>query len=125
MINKLEPHQIIVVGTNAAGIHSGGAAAQAYRDFGALMGQARGAIGGQSYGIVTLDYQLQKMPIVLIAGEAKLLMSCALANQNREFLLTAVGCGIAGFTVEEIAPLFRNMPGNVVLPSEFKLKGDF
>ena len=119
MITKLEPRQMIVVGTNDMGLHASGAAAQAYRDFGALMGQARGALGGQSYGIATLDRDMQKVPLEDIASQARDLKTCALANPDKEFLLTAVGCGIAGFSVEEIAPLFQNAPSNVVLPDEF------
>lgn len=114
MITSLKPNQIFVCGTNEAGIHAGGAAAQAYKDFGALMGQSRGAIGGQSYGVITLDHNMQKVSLKDIENQARDLATCALANPNKEFLLTPVGTGIAGFTIDEMSPLFDNMPENVI-----------
>lgn len=112
-ITRLEPHQVLVIGTNAAGIHAGGAAAQAHRDFGAFLGQSQGAIGGQSYGIVTLDFDMQKVPLDSIAYQSDDLRVCALANPDREFLLTPIGTGIAGFTIDEIKPFFDNLPDNI------------
>lgn len=113
MITELKPNQIIIVGTNAIGIHGGGAAAQAYRDFGALMGCSKGPIGGQSYGIVTLDDQMQKVPLGYLMQQAYELETIARANPNTEFLLTPVGTGIAGFSMKEIEPIFTALPENV------------
>ncbi len=114
MINHLEPHQIIIVGTNAMGAHGGGAAAQAYKDFGALWGQSEGCIGGQCYGIVTLDAVLKKVSLGYIGLQANRLKEVAKENPDKEFLLTPVGTGIAGFTMDEIDPLFENLPDNIV-----------
>lgn len=45
------------------------------------------------------------------------------AKEHREltFLVTRIGCGIAGFRDEEIAPLFREAicVENIILPKEF------
>jgi hypothetical protein len=119
-ITKLEPHQYIVIGTNELGLHLGGAAAQAHEDFGALWGVARGCIGGQSYGIVTLDEDMVKMPLSDIDQQAKSLRLTALVNPEKEFLVTRVGCGIACFADREIAPLFKGSPSNVILPKEWE-----
>jgi hypothetical protein len=113
MITELKLNQFIVVGTNAMGLHAGGAAAQAYRDFGALYGCSEGPIGGQSYGIVTLGYQMEKVPVSYLEEQAERLRMTALANPNIQFLLTPVGTGIAGFTKEEVEPIFTALPQNV------------
>lgn len=77
------------------------------------MGCFKGPIGGQSYGVVTLDNQMKKMPLESIQAQAEDLKMVALANPNTEFLLTPVGTGIAGFSIEEIEPIFTAMPENV------------
>lgn len=114
MITELEPHQILVVGTNARGNHAGGAAAMAHKAFGALMGEAEGAIGGQSYGIVTLDENMRRVSLGYILEQAQRLWFVAWRNPSYEFLLTPVGTGIAGFSIDEIWPLFSAMPSNVI-----------
>lgn len=113
MINELEPHQIIVVGTNSAGIHAGGAAAQAHRHFGALMGCAAKSIGGQSYGIVTLDFDMKRVSPLYLASQAEDLRTIAFANPDKEFLLTPIGTGIAGFDIKMIEEIFTNLPENI------------
>lgn len=113
MINELKPNQVIVVGTNAAGIHAGGAAAQAHRHFGALMGCAEGPIGGQSYGIVTLDYDMKQVRVEYLGRQSEVLRTVAFANPDTEFLLTPVGTGIAGFDLETIEGVFIDLPENV------------
>jgi hypothetical protein len=119
MIMSLKPNQIFVFGTNKLGLHGGGAAYQAHRDFGALYGVAEGPTGGQTYGIVTLDKDMKKVPLSYIEKQAERLALVAMANPDYEFLLTPVGTGIAGYSVEDIAPLFQGMPENIILPSEF------
>lgn len=112
MITELLPNQIFVFGSNAMGIHGGGAALQA-REFGALYGLSSGATGGQTYGIVTLDHNMQKVSLPYIKEQAEQLGFIATTNPDYEFLLTPVGTGIAGFSKEEIEPLFENLPPNV------------
>ena len=112
MIDELLPNQIFVFGSNANGIHAGGAALQA-RKFGALYGAAEGPTGGQTYGIITLDRDMQKIPLRYIESQVEQLKLIAQANPDYEFLLTPVGTGIAGFTYEEIEPLFTNLPNNI------------
>jgi hypothetical protein len=114
MITELKPNEIIVVGTNMLGNHYGGAAKQAYDNFGALWGEGFGSLGGQSYGIVTLNESMQKVSIGYIEQQAVKLRIIAGSNLNKRFLLTPVGTGIAGFTYEEIKPLFEDLPGNII-----------
>jgi len=114
MINELKPNGYIVVGTNALGLHYGGAARQAYMNFGALIGQSRGCIGGQSYGIVTLDADMQKVSIEAIKKQRRELEIIARSNPDKIFYLTPIGTGIAGFTFDEIEPLFEKLPENII-----------
>ena len=100
-IEKLNPNQVFVFGSNAHGHHAGGAARQALEKFGARWGQAKG-LQGQSYGIVTLDENMRKVSLHYIRLQLVQLAEFATANPEKEFLLTAIGCGIAGFKVEEM-----------------------
>ena len=114
-ITHLEENEIFVFGSNLAGSHGGGAARIAYEKFGAIWGQGVG-LQGQSYGIPTMHGGTDKIkPFVDQFIE--------FASQHPEytFLVTKVGCGIAGFTIAEIAPLFAEAKTleNVVLPIEF------
>lgn len=122
MITELKDNQIFVFGSNARGFHAGGAARQALEKFGARWGQAKG-LQGQSYGIVTLDENMRKVPLSYIRLQLVQLAEFAAANPEKEFLLTAIGCGIAGFPVAHIAAICRDIygwPSNVIFPNEFK-----
>ena len=114
-ISNLKPNEIFVFGSNLAGMHGGGAAWIAYQRFGAIMGQGVG-LQGQSYAIPTMQGGVETIkPYVDAFVE--------FANQHKEykFLVTKIGCGIAGFRNEEIAPLFESAIDleNVILPKEF------
>ena len=120
MIEKLKDNQVFVFGSNANGHHAGGAARQALEKFGARWGQAKG-LQGQSYGIVTLDEAMRKVPLSYIRLQLVQLAEFAANNPEKEFLLTAIGCGIAGFDVREIRAEVLDIwwPDNVVLPEDF------
>lgn len=120
-IESLKPNQVFVFGSNANGHHIGGAARQAYDHFGAIWGQA-GGMQGQSYGIITLDENMQKVPIDYIGRQLQALNLQAKAMPKLEFLLTLIGCGIAGFSIEEIKSesIKIDWNDNVVVPDEFK-----
>jgi len=111
-ITSLEPNEIFVFGSNLKGMHGGGAAYIAYRKFGAIMGQGVG-LQGQSYAIPTMQGGVETIrPYVdEFIGFAK-------QHPELTFLVTRIGCGIAGFTDEEISPLFAEAHGveNIVLP---------
>ena len=112
IITELQPNEIFVFGSNLKGLHGGGASYIAYRKFGAVMGQGVG-LQGQSYAIPTMQGGVEK-----IRPYVEEFIQFAKENQNLTFLVTRIGCGIAGFTDMEIAPLFENAHNveNIVLP---------
>lgn len=115
-IIELFPNEIIVVGTNSEGAHYAGAAAQANRHFGLEWGVAAG-MSGQTYAFPTMD------GIEEIEKHVPVFFDCARRNPDKEFHVTALGCGIAGHKAEVVAPLFHGAPENCILPEEFKRKG--
>jgi hypothetical protein len=112
LITELKPNEIFVFCSNLQGMHGGGAAYIAYRKFGAVMGQGVG-LQGQSYGIPTMQGGVDT-----IKPYVDEFIEFAKQHQEMTFLVTRIGCGIAGFTDEEIAPLFEAAHNvkNIVLP---------
>lgn len=114
-ITSLEKDEVFVFGSNKDGQHSGGASAMAVAKFGAIMGQAEG-LQGQSYAITTDGVPEEAM-------YKSIDRFCDYAKDHPEltFLVTAVGCGSAGYTPYVVAPMFRKairLP-NVKLPKAF------
>ena len=111
-ITELKPDEIFVFGSNLRGMHGGGAAYVAYRKFGAIMGQGVG-LQGQSYAIPTMQGGVET-----IRPYVDEFIEFAKEHPELTFLVTRIGCGIAGFTDDEIAPLFRRAQDidNIVLP---------
>lgn len=118
-IEELKEDEIIVVGTNMAGSHCGGAARFAHERFGLEDGVGEG-LSGQTYAFPTLNKDFSKREIAqMIYSKAKL-YHVAHENLDKTFLLTKVGMGIAGFTLEEMREVFAgHVPYNVILPKEF------
>ena len=114
-IADLKPNDIFVFGSNLAGAHGGGAARLAYNRFGAVWGQGVG-LQGQSYAIPTMQGGVET-----IKPYVDELIEFTKQHPEYKFLVTRIGCGIAGFTPEEIAPLFTSAIelNNVVLPKDF------
>lgn len=114
-ITELRENEIFVFGSNLAGAHGGGAALLAYRKFGAVWGQGVG-LQGQSYGIPTMHGGVET-----IRPYVDEFIAFAKQHPELTFLVTKIGCGIAGFSVAEIAPLFASALDveNVLLPQEF------
>ena len=111
-ITELGQNEIFVFGSNGQGAHFGGAAATAFRKFGAKMGQAEG-LQGQSYAINTMDSKDEML------RQIERFLKFAEEHQELTFLVTEIGCGIAGYSPEQIAPAFKNVSKNVVLPDSF------
>lgn len=111
-IDSLAPGEIFVFGSNLKGRHAGGAAYAAYRKFGAVMGQGVG-LQGKSYAIPTMQGGVET-----IRPYVDEFIDFARSHPELTFLVTRIGCGIAGFTDDEIAPLFKNAHDaeNIVLP---------
>ena len=114
-ISKLQPGEIFVFGSNLRGMHGGGAAYAAYRKFGAIMGQGVG-LQGQSYAIPTMQGGVET-----IRPYVDEFIEFAKAHPELTFLVTRIGCGIAGFTDDEISPLFEKAHDveNIVLPKRW------
>lgn len=124
-IQELKENQIFVFGSNMNGNHAGGAARLAVEKFGAIMGRAEG-IQGQSYAIPTLDENMEKVAEEDLINYLANLRHFANEHPEKEFLLTAIGTGIAGFDTNYMAymVLRANLPGNVTIPEEFsKIRG--
>lgn len=114
-ITKLAPDEIFVFGSNLAGRHGGGAALTAMQHFGAEWGKGEG-IQGQSYAIPTMQGGVET-----IKPYVDRFLDLAYEWDETTFLVTRIGCGIAGFNPVEIAPLFDRALDmyNVVLPEDF------
>lgn len=118
-ITRLAPNEIFVFGSNIQGMHGGGAARMAYEHFGAVWGKGVG-LYGQSYAIPTMQGGVET-----IKPYVDDFLNFAVMHGELDFLVTEIGCGIAGFTPQEIAPLFfnaiENDIRNVYLPESFYL----
>ena len=111
-ITELKENEVFVFGSNLSGFHGGGAARIAADKFGAVWGQGVG-LQGQSYAIPTMQGGVDT-----IKPYVDDFISFAKDHPELTFLVTKIGCGIAGFTEEEIAPLFKDAHSldNVILP---------
>ena len=114
-IRQLGENEIFVFGSNLSGIHGGGAARVAVERFGAIWGQGVG-LQGQSYGIPTMHGGPEA--ILPYVDE---FIEFAKHHPELTFLVTRIGCGIAGFTTKEMAPLFAGAVEveNIHLPEDF------
>jgi hypothetical protein len=120
VITSLQPHEVFVFGSNRAGQHLGGVAHLAHEKFGAQMGVGEG-MAGQSYAFPTLDENMEQVSIEDIHNSVDILIETARNNPDKTFLITKVGCGIAGFDEQEIKSCFTltKLPDNCVLPSDW------
>lgn len=118
-ITTLGPNQIFIYGSNAAGKHGLGAAKQALK-FGAQYGKV--GLVGQTYGLNTKDKNIRTLPLLTIKDNIEALLDTVKQYPEKEWLLTKIGCGLAGYSITEIAKLFLDflpIPNNLVVPKEF------
>lgn len=111
---------IFVFGSNLAGKHGAGSAAHAKKYYGAVLGEGIGR-QGNSYAIPTKDVDLNVLSLEKIKPHVEVFYDYARAHFWESFSVVAIGCGLAGYTPQEIAPLFKNPPENVNLPEAFIL----
>ena len=114
-ITELKPNEIFVFGSNLQGYHGGGAARLAMNQWGAVWGQGTG-LQGQTYAIPTMQGGIgTSRPYI------DQFIKFAQNDPERTFLVTEIGCGIAGFRPADIAPLFKNAINipNIWLPQRF------
>jgi len=112
------PKPIFVFGSNLAGRHGKGAALYARKHHGAIYGQGEG-LQGSSYAIPTKDENLNTLPSEVIRRQVARFLAFAHTHPHLTFEVTPIGCGLAGYKPEQIAPFFANRPHNVSLPPEF------
>ena len=118
-IQQLKHNQIFVFGSNLAGIHGAGAAKTALK-WGAKWKQGIG-LAGNTYALPTKDQHIIKLSISEIEKYVLMFISFAIKHPELEFLVTSIGCGLAGYTAKDIAPLFKPAIAlnNIYLPSSF------
>lgn len=120
-VTVLEPGEIFVFGSNYGGRHSKGAALDARRSFGAVYGVGEGLMGW-AYGIPTKPHDVRlRLSLRQIQLHVNVFLDYTMIRPELTFLVTEIGCGLAGYSPEDIAPLFRravDLP-NVWLPARF------
>lgn len=125
-IFSLKPGEVFVFGSNTQGRHGAGAALLAKNKFGAKYGQSKG-LQGQSYAIITKDLtkpyskQLKSISLKEIEEQVEEFICFAIKQKHLRFLVTEIGCNLAGYSVNEIAPMFKPaIPiKNIYLPASF------
>lgn len=133
---------IFVFGSNLAGVHGGGAAATALKKYGAVIGEGYGLQSGvgingtKSWALPTKNEKLKSLTLTEIAyWVSELFHFCSNTYTDdydgRMVFVTKVGCGLAGFTEQEIAPLFRRYDNansgwssGVILPTGWNYRRD-
>lgn len=118
-ITKLKENEVMVFGSNLAGRHGKGAAKDALK-FGALNGCCAGHFG-QTYAIPTKDRQLATLPLDEIRDFVDDFLDYAYSMPSLTFLVTPIGCGLAGYKPADIAPMFQHRTPNVILPKSFEI----
>lgn len=113
-----DPKEIFVFGSNLAGRHGKGAALHAHKYYKAKYGVGKGRTG-DSYAIPTKDKHLDTLSLYQIRGHVRRFLNYALFHEGLTFTVTRVGCGLAGYKDEDIAPMFRKAPPNCKLPPEW------
>ena len=120
IIKTISENEVFIFGSNLSGRHGKGAAKTAL-GWGAKWGQAKG-LQGRTYGIPTKDASIRRtLTIEEIKPFVDEFIEFAKANENLIFLVTAIGCGLAGLKPKEIAPLFKEAVNvdNIYLPARF------
>lgn len=121
-IKELKENEIFVFGSNRQGRHGKGAALTARNKFGAIYGQSQG-LQGQSYAIITKELRKEYQPVSLqeVKEGVDTFIQFAKDNKHLTFYVVELGCNLAYFTVEQIAPLFKPTMRlkNVYLPERF------
>jgi hypothetical protein len=113
-----EPARVFVFGSNLRGVHGLSAALWAVQHRGAQMGVAEGP-QGQSYAIPTKDQHLRPLPLARIATGVERFLAHASDHPETRYEVTAIGTGLAGYSVDQVAPLFASAPANCHLPERF------
>lgn len=112
-ILKSMTHKVFVFGSNLSGRHGAGAARTAYIRYGAKMGIGEGRTG-QCYALPTVGFNLKRMTLDIVEYYCQRFIKYAQDNPQLKFYVTRVGCGLAGFKDEQVAPFFKDAPKNCI-----------
>lgn len=105
----VDDHTIFVFGSNLKGVHGAGAALVAHQAYGYPLGIPEG-LQGRSYAIPTKDARLQPLPLAVIEQHFVNFIKHMRENPTKYYFMTAIGCGLAGYTAEDIVPmLYRHL----------------
>jgi hypothetical protein len=115
----LSSEPVFVFGSNLSGRHGKGLALRAREHHGAVSGKGVG-LQGASYAIPTKDHALRGLPLDQIAHYVNRFIEFAREHTEMTFQVTRVGCGMAGYSDKQMAPLFAGAPENCRLPEEWK-----
>jgi len=115
--NPLE-NMIFVFGSNLAGRHGKGAAKFAVEHYGAKYGVGQGPTGS-AYALPTKNEQIKSLTYDEVAWHCNEFLGYTKSKKDDLFQVTRIGCGLAGFTDDKIAPLFKDAPSNVFLPARW------
>lgn len=119
MKRVLDTKKIFVFGSNLRGMHGAGAARDAMDYYGAAWGVGEGP-QGQSYAIPTKDEWLRPAPLDEIKMHVNDFLDYARDHGDEEFFVTKIGCGFAGYSEDQIAPMFAFAPSNCELPDGWR-----
>ena len=114
-----DPDMIFVFGSNLAGVHGAGAARAALDHFDAELGVGEGRTG-RAYAIPTKVNSVKARELYQIEASVETFLAHAAACYRDRFFVTRIGCGLAGFKDEEIAPMFEGAPDNCSFPAEWR-----
>jgi hypothetical protein len=115
-----EAGQVFVFGSNLSGLHGAGAARAAHQRYGAVLGVGEGPTG-QSYALPTVRKNITgPLPLPEIQAAVERFLTYAHHNPELSFLVTRVGCVLAGYSDADIAPMFRDAPMNCSLPETWR-----
>lgn len=119
-ITELALNEIFVFGSNLRGVHGAGAAKLAHTQFGARYEVGIGPTGN-CYALPTKDYNVYTLPLNDIQDFIEDLEVFIIAHPDKKFLITKIGCGLAGYIPEQIAPMFKKISKlpNITLPRDF------
>ena len=109
---------IFVFGSNLAGRHGKGSAKYAMYEYGAVYGVGVGRTG-DAYAIPTKGYSLEVLPLYVIKHHVEDFLKYAKDNPGLRFEIVNIGCGLAGYTPQQIAPMFKGAPSNCLFSQEF------
>jgi len=114
-----ELRNILVFGSNLSGIHGAGAAKVAHEQFGAIWGKGSG-LYGDSYAIPTKDRNIETLPLALIKPYIVNFVEMTRYHDKVKFFVTRVGCGLAGHSDMDIAPMFKGVSDACNMPIQWK-----